>query len=232
MSTPASTSTNGPVSLAATARSYDQWCPIAVGLDVLGDRWTLLVLRELTLGDRRFSDLRRELPGIAPNLLTERLRTLVDLRLVESVDLPPPAARSVYRITDDGRAASPVLRSLARFGVRYLTGAPTEQFDAKRAASSLLVPWWSPGLDPVVVRLVLLSTDVPASAADVHVDADTCSVVRVDEPDAPHPHVDVTLRTSAPELVAVRNDGVAFATAPAGPAAKVRAALRAFALDR
>lgn len=221
------------VSSVATARSYDQWCPIAVGLDVLGDRWTLLVLRELSLGDRRFSDLRRELAGIAPNLLSERLRTLVDLRLVESVELPAPVARSVYRITDDGRAASPVLRALARFGVRYLTGGPTEDFDAKRAAHALLVPWWRHGADPVTVRLVVMSFDGVDSTADIDVGPDRCTVTAVADPGAAAlPAVDVTIRTTAAELVSVRNDGADFTVPPRGSATHVAAALRAFDLDR
>lgn len=227
-----------PVSSVATSHTYDQWCPIAVGLDVLGDRWTLLVLRELSLADRTFDDLRRELRGIATELLRDHLRTLTDLRLVE--ELRPPATGvpggatepSIYRITPDGRAASPVLRALARFGVRYLTGGPTEDFDAKRAASALLVPWWLPGTDPVVVRLALLSVDGVDSAADIHVGTDTCVVTVVADPDAEHPEVDVTIRTTAAELVAVRNDGAAFRVAPSGTPTHVAAALRAFALDR
>ena len=83
------------------------------------------------MGDRRFTDLRSELPGIAPNLLTERLRSLQAIGLVAAVELPPPAARSVYRLTDEGRRIEPVLRSVARFGARYLTGDPSEAFDAE-----------------------------------------------------------------------------------------------------
>ncbi|MCC6437382.1 MAG: helix-turn-helix transcriptional regulator, partial [Acidimicrobiales bacterium] len=79
-------------------RSYRQWCPIAAGLDVLGDRWVLLICRELSMGDRRFTDLRAALPGIAPNLLTDRLRSLADEGLVTTAELPPPAARTVYRL--------------------------------------------------------------------------------------------------------------------------------------
>ena len=105
-----------------TDRTYGQYCPIAAGLDLIGDRWTLLILRELSMGDRRFTDLRAELPGIAPNLLTERLRSLQSIGLVTTVELPPPAARSVYRLTDEGRRIEPVLRSVARFGARYLSG--------------------------------------------------------------------------------------------------------------
>ena len=80
-------------------RTYGQYCPIAAGLDLIGDRWTLLLLRELSMGDRRFTDLRAALPGIAPNLLIERLRSLQSIRLITAVELPPPAARSVYSLT-------------------------------------------------------------------------------------------------------------------------------------
>lgn len=100
---------------------YDQYCPIALALDQLGDRWTLLILRELTLdGDQRFTDLRRHLPGITPSLLTERLRTLVHNGLVITRELPPPAARTVYAPTPRGREAIPILRALVRWGMPLL----------------------------------------------------------------------------------------------------------------
>ena len=100
---------------------YRQYCPIARALDVLGDRWTLLILRELTnAGDRRFTDLRRSLPGIAPGLLSDRLKALAEHGLVTTRELPPPAARTVYAITPRGREAAPVLRALARFGLPLL----------------------------------------------------------------------------------------------------------------
>ena len=102
-------------------KSYHQYCGIATALDRVGDRWTLLILRELWLGDRRFTDLRRALPGIAPNLLAERLRDLEGDRLVEQRELPAPAARTVYVLTPEGLRIVPVLRALARFGLPSLT---------------------------------------------------------------------------------------------------------------
>ncbi len=110
----------------ATVRYDEQYCPIARALDVLGDRWTLLILRELVRGDQRFTDLRTHLPGIAPTLLTQRLRTMNEHGLLESRELPPPAARSVYTVTARGREAVPVLRALARYGLPLLE-APSEQ---------------------------------------------------------------------------------------------------------
>jgi len=89
-------------------------------MDVLGDRWTLLILRELIVGDQRFTDLREHLPGIAPTILTQRLRTLSAQGLVAVKELPPPAARSVYTITEQGRSVTPVLRALTRWGMPLL----------------------------------------------------------------------------------------------------------------
>ncbi|MFX8758761.1 helix-turn-helix domain-containing protein, partial [Acinetobacter baumannii] len=91
--------------------------PIAAGLDVLGERWTLLVLRSLLGGPRRYSDLRVELPGIATNLLAQRLQELEAVGLVERVELPAPAARSVYHLSERGwDEVPPILQALGRFG--------------------------------------------------------------------------------------------------------------------
>jgi DNA-binding HxlR family transcriptional regulator len=104
-----------------TRRTYDQNCPIARGLDVLGERWTLLILRELVGGPRRYGDLRAELPGIATNLLAERLKELQDSGLVDRVDLPAPIGRTVYTLSDLGwQRVLPILQNLAWFGVDRL----------------------------------------------------------------------------------------------------------------
>jgi DNA-binding HxlR family transcriptional regulator len=80
-------------------RSYGQFCGVARALDVVGDRWSLLVMRELLLRDCRFTDLRDGLPGIATNLLTQRLRDLEAEGLLERVEAPPPVATTLYRAT-------------------------------------------------------------------------------------------------------------------------------------
>jgi DNA-binding HxlR family transcriptional regulator len=99
-------------------RSYQQNCPIAKGLDVLGERWTLLVLRELIGGPRRYSDLRAQLPGIATNLLADRLRELEEAGLVDREELPPPVARTVYTLSETGwRKVLPVVKAIATFGL-------------------------------------------------------------------------------------------------------------------
>jgi DNA-binding HxlR family transcriptional regulator len=102
-------------------RNYNQNCPIARGLDVLGERWTLLILRELVGGPRRYGDLRAELPGIATNLLAERLKELQDDGLVERTDLPAPIGRTVYTLSDAGwQRVLPILQSIAWFGLDRL----------------------------------------------------------------------------------------------------------------
>jgi DNA-binding HxlR family transcriptional regulator len=111
----------------ATVRYDEQYCPIARALDVLGDRWTLLILRELLTGDQRFTDLRRHLPGIAPTVLTQRLRTMTEQGLLTTKELPPPAARSVYTLSARGRDAVPVLTALARWGMPLLEEPTDEQ---------------------------------------------------------------------------------------------------------
>jgi DNA-binding HxlR family transcriptional regulator len=122
-------------------KTYDQFCPIARGLDVLGERWTLLILRELSIDEQRFTDLRRALKGIAPNLLADRLRLLQEGGLVEQAELPPPAARTVYRLTDEGMRAVPVIRAIGRFGGRYLPEDPDPEIPMRRTLIALLAPW-------------------------------------------------------------------------------------------
>ena len=104
-----------------TTRNYNQNCPIARGLDVLGERWTLLILRELVGGARRYGDLRAALPGIATNLLAERLNELQDAGVVDRTDLPAPIGRTVYTLSDVGwQRVLPILQSIAWFGLDRL----------------------------------------------------------------------------------------------------------------
>lgn len=100
----------------ATRRSYADACPIARALDVVGERWALLVVRELLLGPQRFSDLRRALPGASTNMLTDRLRELADHGVVSRHRLPPPAASMVYELTERGRELTPALEALGAWG--------------------------------------------------------------------------------------------------------------------
>jgi len=99
---------------------YAQFCPLARAAEILGERWTLLILRELVLGGRRFSDLRRALPGVSTSVLAERLARLEARGLVAQRRLPPPAPAALYELGPNGRAFLPALVELARFGLRFL----------------------------------------------------------------------------------------------------------------
>ncbi len=108
-------------------RGYRQYCAAAKALDVVGDRWTLLIVRELLLRDGlRYTDLLHGVPGIATNLLAERLRDLEQAGVVEREEAPPPIATTLYHLTDRGRALRPVLRELGRWGGPLLAGAPDD----------------------------------------------------------------------------------------------------------
>ena len=114
---------------------YQQYCALARTLDVAGDRWTLLIARELVPGPRRFTDLIDGLPGISRKLLTERLRALEQEGIIARRELPPPAARQVYELTDDGRDLAEAMGPLIAWGVRRLgERKPTESFRARWTA--------------------------------------------------------------------------------------------------
>jgi DNA-binding HxlR family transcriptional regulator len=106
-------------------RRYDQYCPVARALDVVGDRWTLLIARELLLGPRRFTDLAEGLPGIGTSVLTTRLKELEQSGLIAKRTLPAPAGSAVYDLTDPGRGLGPVLAALADWGMNLL-GEPRD----------------------------------------------------------------------------------------------------------
>jgi DNA-binding HxlR family transcriptional regulator len=101
-----------------TDRSYQDACGIARALDVVGERWALLVVRELLFGPQRFSDLRRALPGASSNLVADRLRELEGRGVVRRRHLPPPAASQVYELTDWGHDLEPIVLTLGEWGLR------------------------------------------------------------------------------------------------------------------
>src|ERR1700761_6192686 len=102
-------------------RSYGQYCSIAKALDVVGDRWTLLIIRELLIrGACRYTDLKDGLPGIATNLLADRLRDLESAGLIRREDAPPPVATALFRLTEAGASLLPVVDAIARWGVELM----------------------------------------------------------------------------------------------------------------
>src|ERR671931_2292807 len=117
---------------------YQQYCGLARTLDVAGDRWSLLIVRELTPGPRRFTDLLDGLPGVSRNLLTERLRGLERDGIVARRELPPPAARQVYALTDDGRDLAVAMAPLIAWGARRIGDRkPGESFRARWPAVAM-----------------------------------------------------------------------------------------------
>ena len=119
----------------ATTRTYDDGCAAAHALDLVGERWALLVVRELLLGPKRFTDLRLGLPHASPNVLAQRLRDLEAAGVVRRGKLPPPAASKIYELTEWGRDLEPVIIALGRWGVR----SPTKPPDAELGVDSLIL---------------------------------------------------------------------------------------------
>jgi len=99
-------------------RSYGDPCGVARALDLVGERWALLVVRELLLGPKRFTDLRAGLPGVSADVLSQRVRELEQAGIVRRAKLPPPAASRVYELTEWGRELEPVVLALGRWGSR------------------------------------------------------------------------------------------------------------------
>ena len=126
-------------------KRYDEYCPVAHALGLVGERWSLLVVLELMRGPKRYTDLVDNLRGIGTNILASRLRDLEAAGVISKRVLPPPAASRVYELTDYGRQLRPVIRELALWGARSL-GPPT-------AEDELFPGWLANALDTVLAPL-------------------------------------------------------------------------------
>ncbi len=144
-------------------KTYDQYCPVAHALDLVGERWTLLVVRELMHGPKRYTDLVEHLPGIGTNILAARLRDLEACGIVAKRKLPPPAASQVYELTDYGRELRGALRELALWGARSL-GPPA-------AEGELFPGWLVNALDTVIAPIA------PPGSFEFRVGEEVASVV-------------------------------------------------------
>ncbi len=148
-------------------RSYDEYCAVAKSLDVVGDRWTLLIVRELALrGACRYTDLRNGLPGIASNLLAERLRALERAGVVAREDAPPPVAATLFRLTPRGEELRSLLAELVRWGIplmaeqkpadavrsHWLSWALEQMLSDRRPDASAVVLELQVGDQPVVLE--------------------------------------------------------------------------------
>lgn len=187
-----------------TRRTYDQYCGLAGALDLVGERWTLLVVRELMTGEKRYTDLAESLPGIGTSLLADRLKRLEGSRIVGRGQLPPPAASAVYRLTDIGQELAVALVPLMQWGLRH---AVSEQ----PGPHTLVNPAWSlVGLTHQVVPANLAGIDatyrfvVDGKAAYLRISGGTASVIG--EPAA---EPDATVTMDAATVAAVGSGRVA-----------------------
>jgi DNA-binding HxlR family transcriptional regulator len=127
-------------------RSYGDRCGVSRALDLVGDRWALLVVRELLLGPKRFTDLRVGLPNIGPDVLSQRLRELEVAGVVRRRTLPPPAGSRVYELTERGQELEPVVLALGRWG----SSAPFPEGDARIGVDAFVIALktlFEPGAD-------------------------------------------------------------------------------------
>jgi DNA-binding HxlR family transcriptional regulator len=120
-----------------STRTYGQHCGLAGALDLLGERWTLLVVRELALGPRRYGDLAAALPGIGTNLLAARLKALTEAGVVRQATLPPPANVRVYELTERGETLRAPLKALALWGYELLPAEPDDLAAARPSLAAL-----------------------------------------------------------------------------------------------
>jgi len=183
--------TDGAVGL--RKRWYDDACGTALALEFVGERWSLLILRELMFGPRRFGELRAQLTGISANVLTQRLEGLEGVGLLVRRKLPPPASVQVYELTSWGYEVEPVLQTMGRWATRSPLHDPTLPFspasamlsmrtmiDDARAAGMRLSIGFRTGGDAFLGRLadgVLTIVRQDPDGADVVIDADPTPLV-------------------------------------------------------
>ncbi len=169
---------------AGSMKSYGQLCSVAKALDVLGDRWTLLIVRELLIqGPRRYTDLANGLPGIASNLLSDRLRSLEANGLVWREAAPPPVATTLFHLTERGQAAEPVVVALARWGTPLIADTPPD--DAIRPhwftySASVFLRDHDPDGLPATVQL---NTPLGPSVIEIRTDGVSTRAGTADNPD-------------------------------------------------
>jgi DNA-binding HxlR family transcriptional regulator len=138
-------------------RTYGQYCPLAKALDVIGDRWSLLIVRELLgRGQLRYTDIRNGLPGVATNLLADRLRELEEAGVVRREAAPPPIATTVFTLTPRGQELRPVVRALADWGGPLLgdsVGTDVFRSDWVRYPAALYLSDSEPDRPPVTIEV-------------------------------------------------------------------------------
>jgi DNA-binding HxlR family transcriptional regulator/putative sterol carrier protein len=151
-----------------SARRYDQYCPVAKSLDVLGERWTLLIVRNLIMGPQRYTDLREALPGLATDLLTARLRTLEAAGYVTRRKLPRPSAASVYELSPAGQRLAIIVLELGRIGLPLLGPPAPDDLVTPDALVLSLRPSFRPDIAGEVEESYQLDLDGELYVVKVH----------------------------------------------------------------
>ena len=152
-------------------RPYSQYCAVARALDVVGERWTLLIVRELFFRDSRYSDLQDALPGIATNLLAERLRQLEAEGIIERYEAPSPVRATVYRLTTRGRELGPVLQALVIWGTPLLgRGQRTDAFRTHWLIMALRISFNGVDVSDLAPLNIVLETGDEPAIMDVRAD--------------------------------------------------------------
>ena len=182
-------------------RTYNQYCGLARALDLVGERWALLVVRELVLGPKRFTDLQAGLPGIGTNILSARLRELEESGVVARRTLPPPAASAVYELTPYGRELEPAVYALGRWGAKSLGVRQPGQPLRSSWLGLALRGFARPDANRDLTATVALRLDDTALAVRV-----APGSISVDEEDPPEP--DLVVETSNDVLVALLVGGL------------------------
>jgi DNA-binding HxlR family transcriptional regulator len=195
-------------------RSYGEYCAIAKSLDVVGDRWTLLIVRELVLrGACRYTDLRNGLPGIASNLLAERLRELERAGVIAREDAPPPIATTLFRLTPRGEELERVLDELFRWGLPLMSEQKPD--DAVRShwlagALEAMLTDRQPDASPVTVALQTGDQPIVLETRDGAIHSRTGPVENADATLAGPPKPILGLLLGRRELADAKADGVSY----------------------
>lgn len=162
-------------------KHYEQYCPVAHALDLVGERWSLLIVRELLNGPKRYTDLAASLPGIGTNILASRLKDLEGCGIVTKRRLPPPTPAQVYELTPYGLGLKSVMRELALWGIRSL-GAP-------KSDDELAPDWLESALDTVFAPVA------PAGSFEFRIGTELASIVDGEARRGPAEEPDVVLET-------------------------------------
>jgi DNA-binding HxlR family transcriptional regulator len=190
-----------------SSRSYGQACPVAHSLDMIGERWAMLVVRELRLGPRRYVDLQASLPGLSPSVLAQRLRDLERVGVLRRRTLPAPAGSRVYELTEWGTELEPVFTALAKWGMR----SPVMPLEGVLTPDSVMLgmsTFFDEGADPTWTATYQVRLERDSYV--VRVEGGRLAELVRDEARGP---VDATVETDIETLLALQSGGESLTAA-------------------